>query len=108
MSTVFLWMAQEGKCFYCGNDMEPTNGCAKTGNLPNAATRDHLFPRSRYPHKHNVTVWCHQKCNSKKGDREPTLAEFCRYQWLSEREKAIHRATAKLKKLPRDLLEVTA
>lgn len=108
MSSVFLWMAQEGKCFFCNGPMQPTNGCAKTGNLPHAATRDHLFPRSRYPHKHHVTVWCHQKCNLEKGDREPTLAEFCRYKLLDDRARAIQNATGKLKQLPKDLLEATA
>ena len=75
-----LWEAQGGKCFFCADPMPRTREVGT--NDPDDPSRDHLFPKAKYPLMAHVWVWCHRKCNQAKGHRDPELAEYCRYKNL--------------------------
>lgn len=67
-----LFIAQEGKCFYCEQNISP-----KTCN------RDHFIPRSvvrakNWSLKYNI-VLTHVKCNQDKRDRFPTYHEVQKF-----------------------------
>lgn len=86
-----LWLAQGGRCFFCNEPMLERKPVGTDPNHPNAATKEHLFPQSRYPTKTNIWVWAHNKCNVAKGDRDPTLSEYCRYQNIETDRRKVQR-----------------
>lgn len=96
MSSVDFWLAQKGECFFCRKPMRKPGATPPHGNLPNAATREHLFPTSRYPDKSHVVVWACRACNQEKRDRDPTLAEFCRFKVLQSLAHGIQSARNKI------------
>ena len=60
-----LYHAQKGLCFLCGLEL-----------LPHDWSRDHIFPRVRYPRMRHNIVLMHKTCNNvTKNDREPTPEE---------------------------------
>jgi len=85
------WIAQDGICPICGKPMQAVSRLGKQ----NAASLDHVYPRCRRQHRrgaprpaglghHNRspvgrTVAAHGRCNSRKGDRQPTGCEII---WL--------------------------
>lgn len=79
----YIWIAQAGRCFYCGHALK-----ARGGNSPYNATREHVFPRSQYTKPHNI-VWACRQCNETKGNREPTISEVCRMRSILLRSKDI-------------------
>lgn len=66
---VRLFNKQGGKCAYCGEDMllHPNDS-----NHPHAATKDHIFPRSKggVSDEWNEAA-AHRLCNCKKGSTHP-------------------------------------
>ncbi len=63
-----LWEAQGGVCWWCGQPLSPFAG----GKL--AATRDHVFPKSRTGPLGDVgvTLLAHRACNAKRAASWPT------------------------------------
>jgi 5-methylcytosine-specific restriction endonuclease McrA len=76
-----VFVAQAGRCFYCGQPMR--NRGSKRGAVPpGAATRDHLIPRSAkvFGGLDAINhVWAHQRCNVAKGSRLPTRDQAARF-----------------------------
>lgn len=69
------YTAQRGRCYICNGRM--ATGMSKS-NMPNVASRDHVFPRSThrlyFDHTRNILL-AHSNCNNRKGDREPYACE---------------------------------
>lgn len=61
-----LYYLQQGRCFICNEGMDI-----------NDINIDHVFPVSKYKYKNrrNNFLLAHIKCNSKKGNRNPTYNE---------------------------------
>lgn len=74
-----VYLAQDGKCFYCDCRM-----FLKQGH-PQSRTRDHFFPKAKHKGRGANTVFACFSCNTRKADREPTLTEYARYYRLRER-----------------------
>ncbi len=72
-----MWMIQEGKCFYCGCNMEKK--MRNTGYLQ-CLTVDHLIPRSLGGSR--VMVAACWQCNHKKNDNPPSIEELNRFKAL--------------------------
>lgn len=76
-----LFLAQGGKCFFCGRYMKAFPWDVTN---PNGYTRDHFYPKSRkvlIPQRENAVLSC-QECNTKKGDKQPTLAQERKFIYL--------------------------
>lgn len=69
-----LFEANDCKCYICG----------KTG-LSEKMTSDHVFPDSRGYTLIGNLMPAHQKCNSKKGNRQPTEEEIQSAQMLYQK-----------------------
>lgn len=68
--TRLIFLAQKGKCFYCGKYLSPW---AWAADNPRGWTKDHFVPKSKGGAKgnNNVVIACHP-CNRKKGANLPT------------------------------------
>lgn len=93
-----IFLAQNGKCFYCGLAM------AITKNSPASFTKDHVKPRCKGNKLNGNTVLCHSLCNGLKGQREPTTEEKARfkalYSKINKRKKEIKMVARKYSKKP--------
>lgn len=77
----WIWTLQGRKCFYCTARIVDRPW---TSDRPNGYTRDHVWPKSRYPAQpDNIVLSCHG-CNMAKGDREPRPEEIARAMVLYE------------------------
>jgi len=69
-----LWLAQGGLCFHCGEPMLKH----VPGNYFKRWTREHLWPRSKFPTEYGSIVLAHKACNNARRDQLPTNAELDR------------------------------
>lgn len=68
-----LFVAQQGKCWLCGEPMEkPVFPAPSMLSGPMHTTIDHVVPRSKGGEKLNIDNWmlAHQRCNWERRDRE--------------------------------------
>lgn len=81
-----LYLAQEGRCFYCDTDIVPRQqGAGQRKPKARDWTRDHLLPKRDGFDANDNTVLACSSCNSRKGHRAPTAAEIERYKALEQR-----------------------
>lgn len=69
-----LFKRQNGRCFYCGEPMKKQR--FKKIVAEDGYTVDHFVPKSLGGNSGGNKVLCHNKCNSRKGNRLPTDAEI--------------------------------
>lgn len=72
-----LFLAQGGKCFYCGKYMTAFPN-QQTGVNPRGYTRDHFYPKSGeqvIPHSENIVLSC-APCNRGKANTLPTRVQI--------------------------------
>lgn len=77
-----MFIAQQGRCFYCARPLFVVPPDKRHKRLPrNAATRDHLIPRAAGAGGRVVAkiVWSCHECNHAKGARFPTPQEAKRF-----------------------------
>ena len=67
-----LWVVQSGRCFHCGEAM--LMGVAS--NHGRGWSREHIFPVSRGGRNAGNVVLAHRKCNSARGNPEPSEDEI--------------------------------
>ena len=72
MQRKILYEAQKGKCFLCGNEMSPWSAKKVNGAIDNGYTRDHVIPKSKGGKIRKNIVLVHQKCNSRRGNKDPS------------------------------------
>lgn len=78
VSTTALFVAQGGRCFYCGEEF--SCGPYRPNKRPKGYTVDHFFPLSRgYKITDGKVLSCHP-CNQAKDDRLPTAEEVRRFE----------------------------
>jgi 5-methylcytosine-specific restriction endonuclease McrA len=88
-SKLLLWLAQSGLCFHCHEPMAIGPARKTSGGYDNGWTREHLVPKSKGgKHGHNV-VLAHVKCNSARGNADPTPE-------MLRRGRAIHKNARRL------------
>lgn len=75
-----LFLAQRGKCFYCGELMSIRRGEPFVG-----WTADHFFPKCNNNSLNGNIVLAHENCNQKKASRLPTNTEKRRKDALYKR-----------------------
>jgi 5-methylcytosine-specific restriction endonuclease McrA len=63
-----LWLAQSGRCAYCGTQLAFPPGQLKV-------TVDHVYPKSRGFNRDGNQLLSHQRCNNKKKARSPRPCE---------------------------------
>lgn len=70
-----LRRAQGNLCFHCAAPMEERKGrhLSRLG-----WTREHIFPRHKYPGMIHNIVLAHYSCNTRRGGRMPTQVEIDR------------------------------
>jgi 5-methylcytosine-specific restriction endonuclease McrA len=78
-----LFLAQGGKCFYCGRFMK---AFAWNKYNPQGWTRDHFWPKSKpdgivVAQEENAVLAC-SKCNSTKSNVMPTVKQVHKYNRL--------------------------
>lgn len=69
-----LYVAQAGRCFFCGLPMDPR---PYRKRKPNGWTRDHFEPGND-----ETIVLAHLPCNMAKADRQPSWRELFAYSAL--------------------------
>lgn len=82
-----LYLAQEGRCFYCDCLIDPVQDPRPrkplTDNKLPGWTKDHVIPKLENGENGNVNIvlacW---DCNQEKGARLPTMEELRRFHWL--------------------------
>lgn len=81
-----LFLAQNGRCFYCDGEMQPKSFVEPNHIHLRACRRgwtiDHLYPKCETHSGVNNIVFAHHGCNTKKGRRQPTPEEVARYETL--------------------------
>lgn len=73
-SRLLLWLAQSGLCFHCHKPMGigPVRKI-KGGGYDNGWTKEHLVPRSKGGNgRAGNVVLAHLKCNTARGNANPT------------------------------------
>lgn len=83
-----LYLAQEGRCFYCDRPMnpEPATGSRATGR---GWTKDHFYPKSAGNGLvRNVVMAC-LRCNGIKGSINPTAEQQSSFDALSAKYVAL-------------------
>lgn len=80
-----LYIAQQGKCFYCGKFLSKFADCTVEDHR--GWTKDHVYPKSKpLPHhmngQNNKVLAC-MPCNSKKGSRRPRKPEIARLKFIN-------------------------
>lgn len=80
-----LYIAQQGKCFYCNQIMAPIS--VRTERKA-GWTADHFIPKAYLRPRKLVLkfnkVLAHAICNERKGDRFPTQLEILKFKKLYE------------------------
>lgn len=69
-----LWTVQQGACFHCG-ELMLNSGSSNHGLY---WSREHVYPRSRNGSTYGNVVLAHRKCNSARGNPEPSEEELAR------------------------------
>lgn len=73
-----LFLAQQGKCFYCNKPMDsqsyPSN--------KNGFTKDHFMPKSKGNSLNRNKVLAHFKCNQEKKNKSPTMAQLKKFDFI--------------------------
>ena len=75
-----IFLAQRGKCFYCGRPMSWMPGSYST-----SYTKDHFEAKSKGHSLNGNMVLAHEPCNSKKSNRDPIKRERQRFKYLYRR-----------------------
>ena len=76
-----LYIAQEGRCFYCNSELSPRSWGKRNKS---GWTRDHFRPKRYGAALLGNVVLCCFGCNLEKSDRMPTQEEGRRFNELSE------------------------
>jgi 5-methylcytosine-specific restriction endonuclease McrA len=77
-----MFIAQQGRCFYCARQMRIVERSKRCKKLPrDAATRDHFIPRSCGINGRVVAkiVWACHDCNAGKRNKMPTPEQARRF-----------------------------
>lgn len=67
-----LWVVQSGRCFHCGEAML----MRVASNHGRGWSREHIYPVSRGGRNAGNVVLAHRKCNSARGNPEPSEDEI--------------------------------